>query len=64
LCVEDHSLAIREDANGMWRQKVVSAPEVNCGCICCVVVSDESNTQVCSKLLNGSNLHDTYTNLI
>jgi len=42
----------------MWRQKVVGASKVNSGCIYGVVVSDESSTHVCSKLLKGSNLHD------
>jgi len=60
LRVVDDSLAIREDANGTWGQKVVGASEVNSGWLHGVVVSDESSTHVCSKLLKGSNLHDIH----
>lgn len=47
----NHSLAIREDANGTWRQVIFPTPELHCLCHSRVVVGQESSADFCSRLL-------------
>lgn len=61
LSIEDHSLAVREDANGMWWQEIVLSPPINSCLDGGVIIGYESRTHICPGLLIETNLQKSST---